>query len=107
IYHNQLFRPVAVGDRLKGYVRQITEDNRIDVSLQLQGFAQVQDSAATLRQLLVDNGDFLPLGDHSDPADVAARTQMSKKVFKRSLGTLLKSGEIEVTDEGIKLIHKK
>ena len=26
IYRNQIFRPVAVGDRLKGYVRRITED---------------------------------------------------------------------------------
>ena len=48
IYRNQIFRPVAVGDRLKGYVRRITEDNRIDVSLQQTGFAQVKDSAEVL-----------------------------------------------------------
>ena len=56
IYRNQIFRPVAVGDRLKGYVRRITEDNRIDVSLQQTGFAQVKDSAQTLLQLVRDNG---------------------------------------------------
>jgi predicted RNA-binding protein (virulence factor B family) len=32
-------------------------------------------------------------------------TQMSKKVFKRSVGMLLKSREVEMTDEGIKLVR--
>ena len=42
LYRNQLFRPIAVGDRTKGYVRKLTEDNRIDVSLQQEGFAQTR-----------------------------------------------------------------
>ncbi|MBR5464267.1 MAG: hypothetical protein IKU77_00510 [Alistipes sp.] len=105
IYRNQLFRPVQIGDRMKGYVRRITEDNRIDISLQQQGYRQVQDSAVTLRDLLQANGGFLPLNDNSDPQEVARMTQMSKKVFKRSVGMLLKSGEVEMTEEGIKLIR--
>lgn len=106
LYRNQLFRPIAIGDRLTGYVSRITEDNRIDVSLQRQGYAQVKDSAEVLRQLLRDNGGRLPLGDNSAPEEVAARTQMSKKAFKRALGTLLKSGEVEATEEGIKFTDK-
>ena len=90
IYRNQIFRPVAVGDRLKGYVRRITEDNRIDVSLQQTGFAQVKDSAEVLLQLVRDNGGFLPLNDDSAPEEVTRLTGTSKKVFKRSLGMLLK-----------------
>ena len=38
IYRNQIFRPVHVGDRMKAYVTRITEDNRIDLSLQKQGY---------------------------------------------------------------------
>ncbi|MBR5820066.1 MAG: hypothetical protein IKY68_02290 [Alistipes sp.] len=105
IYRNQLFRPVQIGDRMKGYVSRITEDNRIDISLQQQGYRQVQDSAATLRELLQANDGFLPLNDNSDPQEVARLTQMSKKVFKRSVGMLLKSRELEMTDEGIKLVR--
>ncbi len=103
IYRNQIFRPVAVGDRLRGYVRRITEDNRIDVSLQQTGFAQVKDSARTLLQLLRDNGGHLPLNDASDPAEVQRLTAMSKKVFKRSVGMLLKQGDVEMTDREIKI----
>ncbi len=103
LYRNQLFCRVAVGDRLQGYVTRITEDNRIDVSLQRQGFAQVKDSAATLLRLLREHDGFLPLGDDSDPAEVTRLTQMSKKVFKRSLGMLLKQGAVAATERGIEL----
>lgn len=106
IYRNQLFRPIAIGDRLKGFVSRITEDNRIDVSLQQQGYKQVQDSAEVLRNLLRENGGSLPLNDSSDPTDVARMTQMSKKVFKRAVGMLLKSGELKMNDEGITLISR-
>ena len=103
LYRNQLFRPIAVGDRTKGYVRKLTEDNRIDVSLQQEGFAQVKDSAVVLLQLVRDNGGFLPLNDDSAPEEVNRLTQTSKKVFKRSLGMLLKRGAVTVDEQGIKI----
>ena len=103
LYRNQVFRPVAIGDRMKGYVRKITEDNRIDVSLQQTGFAQVKDSAEVLLQLVRDNGGFLPLNDDSAPEEVTRLTGTSKKVFKRSLGMLLKRGAVEAGEKGIKI----
>ena len=103
LYRNQLFRPIAVGDRTKGYVRKLTEDNRIDVSLQQEGFAQVKDSAEVLLQLVRDNGGFLPLNDDSAPEEVNRLTQTSKKVFKRSLGMLLNRGAVTVDEQGIKI----
>lgn len=103
LYRNQLFRPIAVGDRTKGYVRKLTEDNHIDVSLQQEGFAQVKDSAEVLLQLVRDNGGFLPLNDDSAPEEVNRLTQTSKKVFKRSLGMLLKRGAVTVDEQGIKI----
>ena len=103
LYRNQLFRPIAVGDRTKGYVRKLTEDNRIDVSLQQEGFAQAKDSAEVLLQLVRDNGGFLPLNDDSAPEEVNRLTQTSKKVFKRSLGMLLKRGAVTVDEQGIKI----
>ena len=83
--------------------RRITEDNRIDVSLQQTGFAQVKDSAEVLLQLVRDNGGFLPLNDDSAPEEVTRLTGTSKKVFKRSLGMLLKRGAVEAGEKGIKI----
>ena len=107
LYHNQLFRPIAIGDRLRGYVAKITEDNRIDVSLQQPGFAGVQDGADKLLAMLREAGGRLPLNDDSTPEEIQRRTQLSKKAFKRSLGVLLKRGEVTADEQGIKLTNMK
>ena len=104
LYRNQLFRPVAVGDRFEGDDRRITEDNRIDVSLQQEGYAQVKDSAGVLLRLLHEHGGALPLNDGSAPEEVARLTGMSKKVFKRSLGMLLKNGSVATDEHGIRIV---
>lgn len=106
LYRNQIFRSVALGDRLTAYVSRLTEDNRIDVSLQQQGYREVQQSAERLRELIRANGGYLPLDDNSAPEEVVKMTQMSKKLFKRALGTLLKAGEVEFLHGGTKLIKK-
>jgi len=103
IYSNQIFSRVEIGDKLKGFIVRITDDNRIDVSLQKQGFDEVKDAADKLVGLLQENGGSLAVGDKSDPEEVRRRTQMSKKVFKRAVGTLLKQGKIEANDTRIVL----
>ena len=104
IYKNQLFRPIRVGDKTKGWVRKITEDMRIDVSLQQTGLAEVETSVVKLEQMLRDHGGVLGVNDHSEPQDVARLTGMSKKVFKRALGMLLKQGKVRQTEHGIEVI---
>ena len=62
-----------------------------------------EDSAEVLLQLVRDNGGFLPLNDDSAPEEVTRLTGTSKKVFKRSLGMLLKRGAVEAGEKGIKI----
>ena len=101
IYKNQLFRPIRVGDKTRGWVRKITEDMRIDVSLQQTGLAEVETSVVKLEQMLKEHGGVLGVNDRSEPQDVARLTGMSKKVFKRALGMLLKQGKVRQTEYGI------
>ena len=103
LYKNQLFRPVRVGDKYRGWVRKITEDLRIDLSLQQTGLAEVETSVVRLEALLKEHGGVLGVNDKSDPQEVARVTSMSKKVFKRALGMLLKQGRVEQTENGIRL----
>lgn len=104
IYKNQLFRPIRVGDKTRGWVRKITEDMRIDVSLQQTGLAEVETSVVKLEQMLKEHGGVLGVNDRSEPQDVARLTGMSKKVFKRALGMLLKQGKVRQTEYGIEVI---
>ena len=104
IYKNQLFRPIHVGDRCRGWVRKITEDMRIDVSLQQSGLAGVESSVVLLEKMLKEHGGVLPVNDKSESTDVSRLTGMSKKVFKRALGMMLKQGKVRQTEHGIETI---
>ena len=106
LYKNQLFTPVRIGDRLTGFVRRVTDDKRIDVAVQKQGYDEVKDAAERLLAIIREHGGVLPLGDRSSPEEVAHLTAMSKKVFKRALGILLKRKDIVVSDTETKSINK-
>lgn len=104
LYKNQLFRKVSLGESLRGYVVRVTDDRRIDLSLQQQGYTQVKDSAEQLYEAIVAAGGVLPLTDDSSPEEVQRVLQMSKKLFKRSLGVLLSHKRVEKGDGVIKIV---
>ena len=103
LYKNQLFRDVALGDKVEAYVSRITEDNRVDLSLQQKGFAQVKDSAEVLYDAIVEAGGKLALTDNSSPEEIREVLNMSKKLFKRSLGVLMSHNRVECGENYIKV----
>ncbi|MBQ2797397.1 MAG: hypothetical protein IKD05_06365 [Tidjanibacter sp.] len=98
IYSNQIFTPVAVGDRLTAYVHRISEDGRIDLMLQQEGKDQTDSAATKLLELLRSHKGTLPIGDKSSPEEIASLTGLSKKNFKRAAGALYKQHLITIGD---------
>ncbi len=105
IYHNQIFKPVYIGDTMEAYVVRITEDKRIDLTLQPAGFDGIKNSARQLIELMVAQGSTLPVCDASTPEEIQKYTQMSKKTFKRAVGYLLKSGAVKQQDGYLSLLE--
>lgn len=103
IYKNQIFREVKLGDKVEAYVSRITEDNRVDLSLQQKGFAQVKDSAEVLYDAIVAAGGKLALTDNSSPEEIRDTLNMSKKLFKRSLGVLMSHNRVVCADNEIQI----
>ena len=103
LYKNQIFRPLTLGERTTAFVTKVTEERRIDLSLQRGGYAQVKDSAEQLYDAIVAAGGTLPLNDNSSPEQIQQTVQMSKKLFKRSLGVLLSHKRVATTEQGIKI----
>ena len=104
IYTNQIFQPVHVGQHLRAWVKEVREDEKIDLSLQPMGYRQFIDSAeAQVLRALHLRGGFLTLTDKSDPAEIAEVLQMSKKNFKKAVGALYKQQRIALEDNGIRL----
>ncbi len=104
LYHNQIFRPIAIGDKTTAYVMRITDDKRMDISLQKAGIDQLQRSAEILLALLEHHGGKLPIGDDSTPDQIAQVARMSKKLFKRTAGKLLKEGKVKIFPDRLEKI---
>lgn len=106
LYHSQLFQPVKLGDKMKGFVVKVREDDKIDVSLQKPGFEAIEGQAALVLNILKEKGGFLAISDKS-PAELIYKVfRMSKKSFKKAIGTLYKQRIIKIEQEGIKLLDK-
>ena len=92
IFKDDLFKEISVGDRLKGIVKKVRSDNKLDISLGQIGYRNIEPNAQLIVQELEDNSGFLALTDKSDPEEIKEILQMSKKVFKKALGTLYSRG---------------
>ncbi|WP_425237332.1 CvfB family protein [Ulvibacterium sp.] len=104
VYSNEVFKRVAIGDNTKGVIKRIRPDNKIDVSLQPMGVNVLEPAANKIYETLLQNDGFLALHDKSDPEDIKATLQMSKKTFKKGVGTLYKARKIEIKENGIQVI---
>ncbi|AFK05379.1 hypothetical protein Emtol_4256 [Emticicia oligotrophica DSM 17448] len=103
IYENEIFQRIKVGSRVKGFVKNIREDNRIDLSLQKQGYANVEPNAERILTKLKANNGFLDINDKSDSNYIMYQLEMSKKTFKKAIGALYKEKIIRIEDDGIYL----
>src|SRR5690606_11553622 len=95
---------VRTGDRARGYIKTIRPDNKIDVSLQKQGYESIEPNAERILDELRASRGFLRLNDNSHPEDIRTVLKMSKKTFKKAIGLLYKEKLIEIKDDGIYLV---
>ena len=103
VFANEVFRDLKTGDRLKGYVKRVRTDGKIDIALQRHGVAGDDDSSMRLLSAIEAQRGFLPLNDNSSPDEIYSMLGMSKKTFKRAAGKLYKQRLIIIDDDGLRL----
>ncbi|MGI4738522.1 MAG: CvfB family protein [Janthinobacterium lividum] len=104
LYSNEVFRPLRTGELLPGHLRQIRPDGKLDVRLGQAGYDEVETAAnLVLAALRAKPDGRLPLGDKSLADDVYRRLGMSKKTFKKALGSLYKQGLVTLGPEETRL----
>ncbi len=106
IYRNEVFQPITVGQKMTAWVKLIREDEKIDLSLQAQGIENIEPSSAKVLDVLKENEGFLALHDKSNPEEITKLLQMSKKTFKKAIGSLYKQRYITLEENGIRLGKK-
>lgn len=103
LYHDEVFKKLRVGDELKGFIKKIRPDNKIDVMLQRPGYRSIEPNAQKILDAIQAAGGFIDLTDKSDPNEIKNRLQMSKKSFKKAIGSLYKNRQIDLREDGIVL----
>jgi predicted RNA-binding protein (virulence factor B family) len=104
LHMNEVFRPIGVGDKFKGFVKKVTHDNKIDVVAGKMGYSRVEGEAEKVLRLLKENNGYLPYHDKSDPEEIYLFFAMSKKTFKMTTGNLYRERKISFEEGGIKLV---
>lgn len=106
LYENELFQAVRKGQKLDGYIKQIREDHKIDLSLHQPGYGKVTSLTDSIIAKLKANDGVLMLSDKSPPEAIYAAFGVSKKVFKQAIGALYKQQLITIDKSGIKLVSQ-
>jgi uncharacterized protein len=106
LHANEVYRNINVGDKLKGFIKTIRADNKIDVVLDKPGYARIEKEEEKILRLLKEHNGLLPYNDKSDPEDIYSFFSMSKKTFKMTIGALYKQRKIDFVKEGIKTVER-
>lgn len=107
VYRAETGRPLRIGDELRGYVKLVRSDNKLDIRLTRTGPAAIDDATQVLLDALIESGGTLPLHDKSPPEEIQSRLGLSKKAFKRALGGLYKARRVELLPDGVKLLDRE
>lgn len=107
LYRNEVFEDLKPGDQKRGFIKKIREGNKIDLSLQVIGFKHILDLKDSLMIDLEESNGSILLGDKSSPEDIYNRLKISKKAFKKAIGSLYKERLITISDHEIKLVPKE
>ena len=107
IFNSDIHKGIKPGDKIKGYVKQVREDGKIDLLLEPIGYKHsIDNNSEIILSALKENDGFLLLSDKSTPEEIKQYLGLSKKAFKRGLGNLYKQKMIEIQESGIKLTSK-
>ena len=105
LFKSDVFQPLQKGDQVKGYIKLVREDDKIDVSLRPQGFRNAIDVDCDNILSILKADKVLKLTDKSSPEEIRSQLNMSKKAFKKAIGFLYKRKVIILHEDRIELLN--
>jgi len=103
IFKNEVFQEIEPGQKMKGFIKNLRPDGKIDAELQKSG--EHGDTALSDRILaqIKSEGGFLPLTDKSPPENIYKLFKVSKRAYKKAVGGLYKRRMITIEEDGLRL----
>jgi predicted RNA-binding protein (virulence factor B family) len=107
LYKNEVFQPLQNGQTLKGFIKKVRPDHKLDLILSQEKYGQKVDSTSEkILAVLKKHEGYVALTDKSPPEMIYDTFAVSKKVFKQAIGGLYKQRKILIEDKGIRLLEK-
>lgn len=103
IYQNEIFQTLKIGQKMKGYIKGVREDEKIDVTLQKPGYEKIDGLSGLILEKIRDNGGVLDISDKSAPEEIYSLFGCSKKNYKKAIGSLFKQQLITIGENEIRL----
>lgn len=102
IYKNEVFKSFGKGSKTKGFIKKIREDGKLDLSLRKAGYEKVKDFSVTLLEAIQNEGGFISITDKSPSEMIYQAFGVSKKTFKKAVGSLYKQRLITLERNGLR-----
>jgi uncharacterized protein len=103
LFNTDVFRTLHRGEHIKGYIKKIREDQKIDLLLDKPGYEKVDDISKNILDKLKEKKGFIALSDKSPADAVYDMFGISKKNFKKAIGALYKARLITLEENGIRI----
>lgn len=104
LYANEVFQVLHKGQRIKGFIKKVRDDGKLDLCIQKPGFEKVDELADKILAYLRKNEGFLNVTDKTPPEVISTMFGSSKKTFKKAVGALYRKKIIKLETDGITLI---
>jgi predicted RNA-binding protein (virulence factor B family) len=104
IYKNEVFKKLEYGQKIKGYIKKVRNDGKIDLSLEKPGPQKVDSLSQAILDKLIEEEGFLPITDKTSPEIISKMFGVSKKTYKKAIGALYKRKHIILEKDGIRLL---
>jgi uncharacterized protein len=105
LYKNEIFQDVYTGQQVKGYIKNVRPDGKIDLVIEKPGYEKIDELASHVLKIINAHGGYVEYTDKSPAEEIYSVFQMSKKNFKKSIGALYKNKIIALEDNGIRVVE--
>ena len=104
LYKNEVFQPLRKWQCIKGFIKKVRDDGKIDLCLQKPGPEKVDEVSEKIIDKLREAGGFVSVTDKSQPEIIYDLFGVSKKTYKKAIGALYRKRRIIIESNGIKLL---
>jgi len=105
LFNNDVLKPISIGQTMKGYIKHIRADKKIDLCLQLVTREALDALSEKILSFLKVEGGRSTMTEKSSADVIAKQFGVSKKSYKKALGKLYKKRLILIEKTHISLVN--